>query len=256
MMDYLDGDTAYLLGMLFGRGKLLDYGSCRYVQVELEIRRTTPKLPPLDELGLPQNLYQKLRTLVDMDLALENERAVSRLRERMTELLEGNVEVIPLGQQRVVLRVGYFRHNLIWRNLKLLCGNGTDRGNFALPKDFFRQNGDILKQFLRGFADVAVTPSYADRDQAKRVRVAFPVVHRNEKFANQLKKIFRKLTVRASLLLGDPDKRGSEKEHRLRVYAEDFWPIGFSEYFPHKNELLEAFRDWNTWIRSRSQNLR
>ena len=114
MMDYLDEDTAYLLGMLFGRGKLLDYGSCRFVVVELEIRRTTPKLPPLHEPGLPQDLQQKLQSLAGMNLALENERAVSRLRERMTELLESNVDVIQLSQQRVALRVGYFRHNLIW----------------------------------------------------------------------------------------------------------------------------------------------
>ncbi|MDW8222584.1 MAG: hypothetical protein RMJ82_06520 [Gemmatales bacterium] len=116
-----------------------------------------------------------------------------------------------------------------------------------MAKHVLEAEEPLLKNFLRGFADVAVTPSYADRDQAKRIRIAFPVVHRNRKFADDLLRTFQRLGVAAKPLEGVPEKRGpkGEKEHRIRVYAEDYEAIGF--HFEHKQKILKVLAQWNLW---------
>lgn len=45
--------------------------------------------------------------------------------------------------------------------------------------------------------------------------------------------------------LRDPNRRGKQwaKEHRIRVYAEDFLPVGF--HFRFKQEILEEMARWN-----------
>ncbi len=227
--DYVDTDVAYLLGMLFGRGQLIEERNSRRLIITLDIRRTLPKLPPGVQL--------------DMDLDLENERALNVVRRRINDLLDANVDVAPIKKGTTTLTAVFVKPTIAWRDLKLLCSNGTDRSNFQLPQSFFALPVSLQKEFLRGFGDVAVMPSYADRDQAKRVRIAFPVVHGNSTFAKQLVKIFKKIDIDAKLLAGTAKKRGSKKEHRVRVYAEDYETVGFG--FSHKQRLMKLLAEYN-----------
>ena len=227
--DYVDEDVAYLLGMLFGRGQLIEAGETFRLVITLKIRRTLPKTPP--------------RRGIKMDLDLENERALNMVRRRVNNLLDANVDISTVKQGVATMTAVFVKRTIAWRDLKLLCSDGNDHSNFVLPETFFEVPSTLHKEFLRGFADVAVTPSYSDRDQAKRVRIAFPVVHDNARFADQLVKILDTLGVNPKLLSGTVAKRGSKKEHRIRVYAEEYEKIGFQ--FAHKQRLLKLFADYN-----------
>lgn len=227
--DYMDGDVAYLLGMLFGRGQLIENGDVRRAIITLRIRRELPKLPP--------------GVTVQMNLDLENERALNGARRRINDLLDANVDISPIGKGQTALTAVFVKRTIAWRDLKALCSNGTDSGNFLLPNAFFDFPPDIHKEFLRGFADVAVMPSWADNAWGSHARIAFPIVHANKKFASQLLRIFELVGVSARPLEGSTRKRGSEKEHRVRVYAEEYEPIGFC--FDHKQRLLKLLASYN-----------
>lgn len=228
--DYIDEDVAYLLGMLFGRGQLIEDGELRRLVITLNIQRTTPKLPPGVSL--------------EMDLDRENERSLNIVRSRINTLLDANVDITPVREGMATLTAIFSKRTIGWRDLRFLCSNGNDRSNFLLPEAFFRLPKPLHEEFLRGFADVAVTPSFADRDQAKRVRIAFPVVNANRRFARQLVTVFEGLNVRPYLLAGSAGKRGGTKrEHRIRPYAEKYRAIGFG--FAHKQRLLELLAEYN-----------
>ena len=173
----MDNDVAYLLGMLFGRGQLIEDGDVRRAIITLDIRRTLPKLPP----GIT----------VQMDLDLENERALGLARRRVNELLDANVDITPVKEGQTALTAIFVKRTIAWRDLKVLCSNGTDRSNFRLPKVFFEFDKGIHLEFLRGFADVAVMPSWADNAWGTKARIAFPVVHANIYFARQLRKLLK-----------------------------------------------------------------
>jgi len=125
----------------------------------------------------------------------------------------------------------------------MLVSNGVDSSSFVLPKWFLAFEPTIHREFLRGFADVAVTPSWADNEYNRLARIGFPVVHDNLKFAKQLKRVFERLKIKAPLLEGSAAKRGSTKEHRIRPRAHDYENIGFS--FPHKAKLLGLLAAYN-----------
>lgn len=228
--DYVDLDVAYLLGMLFGRGQRIADGENRRLLITLDIRVRTPRLPP----GVPAP---------GLDLALENERALNNTRRRINDLLDANVDIVPEAKGRTVLKAVFVKPTIAWRDIELLCSKGTDRTNFRLHDAFVEGELTLLEEFLRGFADVAVTPSFSDNAWGKKARIAFPVVHANRGFAGQLERIFERVGIPAKLLEGSVAKRGSPKEHRIRPFAEDYERIGF--LFPHKQVLLQLLAQHN-----------
>lgn len=231
--DYIDEEVAYLLGMLFGRGQLIDDGNVRRLIITLDIRKRKPVMPPGFE--------------VEMDLDLENERALNYARRCVNDLLDANVDVSPIRQGKASLTAVFVKRTIAWRDLELLCSNGRDRASFVLPEFFFDLPSDYHKEFVRGFADIAVTPSFSDyvgkRDDNPVARIAFPVVHDNMRFATQLLELLNVLGVKASLLEGSPRIRGSKKEHRIRMYADHYEKIGF--HFEHKQTLLTKLAQYN-----------
>jgi hypothetical protein len=226
--DYMDEDVAYLVGMLFGRGQLIEERDVRRLIITLDIRRKTPKLPP--------------GVTLDVDLERENERALNQCRSRINKLLDADVEIEPQSEAKSTMVARFQKPTIGWRLIRMLC-NGTDRGDFRLPEFFFELDREHHQEFLRGFADVAVMPSFADNAWGSRARVAFPVVHRNEAFADQLVQVFSSVGIEAPRLPGSASARGSEKEHRIRPYADDYVQVGF--HFKHKQRLLEVLAEYN-----------
>lgn len=229
MSAYLDEDVAYLLGMLFARGELREAGPSRRMTVTWDIRRMQPKLPA--ELAL------------EMDLDVENLRAVNNLRSRINELLEANIDIHSPRRGKIQLIIAFRSRTLAWRNFRALCGAATDRSNFRIPNVLFDAPRSVREEFVKGFADVAVTPSFADNAYGSRARIAFPVVNGNRPLARELSRLLDSLGIHAPFLAGSAEKRGSKKEHRIRPFPEDYRRIGF--HFPHKQTLLEILAEHN-----------
>jgi hypothetical protein len=227
--DYMDVDVSYLLGMLFGRGQLIEEGDVRRLVITLSIRRTLPKLPP----GVAP---------IDLDLDRENERALNGVRARINELLDANVDIVRIAKG-ATLTAKFVKRTIAWRDIKILCSGGDDRSNFRLPNAFFQFSPEIRKEFIRGFGDAAVTPSWADNERNMYARIAFPVVHANLRFAKQLQRLLKGLGSEPQFLAGSPRTRRGKREHRIRMRAEKYADIGFT--FQHKNRLLQLLADFN-----------
>jgi hypothetical protein len=98
---------------------------------------------------------------------------------------------------------------------------------------------------MRGFADASSDPNPADNDQAGRHRVVLQVQFGNWCLPLQVCRLLQKcLGIPVShILWGHPNLRapgggaGWAKETRIRIYAEDFRPVGY--YFRHKQEIFD-----------------
>jgi hypothetical protein len=236
--DYIDVDVAYLLGMIFAHGKLMTQpGNVRRLIIEIPIRQDLPRMPPGTRLPFAS-------------VAAENERALACARRRVNDLLEVNVDVTTSETRKTATLAAVFtKRTIAWRNLECLCSRGVGRSSFLLPEFFFDFPAEIQEEFIRGYADAGVTPNAGDYMPSKRgkvYRIAFPVVYPNLRLARQLVLLFERLGLRPGLLLGDPARRGGRaREHRVRLKAEEYSSIGFSQCFRHKQAMLDALAKAN-----------
>lgn len=243
--DYMDNDVAYLLGMIMVRGTF---------HIEQDVRRLLIHFPYqlMEVKGLPDS---KLKFNQETGIRLSLEDA----RRRINELLEVNVD-IERASNEVTLKATFTKNTMSWRNLRLLCNNKSSYSEFVIPDVMFDMPEDIQKEFIRGIADAAASPSYSDRDQIGLQRIVIQFQNPNWILPTQACKLLQEcLGVNVQhVLWGHPNirtpgkneekpsgKSGESwaKEHRLRIYAEDFALIGFN--FKYKQKILEELVKYN-----------
>lgn len=232
-IDYLDADVAYLLGLITARGTFYLQGDVRRLLIDFPHKLLKANPPP--GLGL------------DFDVQKETRLALDDVRRRVNELLEVNVEINRM-RHNVQLVAVFTKNTMAWRNLRALFRNRSSYKKFAIPSVIFEAPHTWQKEFVRGYADAAATPSHADRDWTEIQRIVLQVQHENWYLPIQLCKLLQVDlgTGVENILYGHPNLRGAKnwaKEHRIRIYAENFKPIGF--YFSYKQQILEAMIEWN-----------
>lgn len=223
--DYVDNDVAYLLGMLFARGALAEEkGGVKRLIIRFPYINEKFTLPPRKRLGI--NMETAIRLSLDDSKGRINELIGADLK---TERAKNEVSIIAT----------LTRNTIAWRDLKMLCGSGTDYSNFLLPEYAFEWPEDILVDFVRGFADTAAVPSFADRDQVGRQRIVLQVQNANWYIPIQLCRIIQEiLNIKVEhVLWGHPNFGRAFREHRIRVPAEEFRKIGFG--WEYKRKVLE-----------------
>lgn len=162
--DYIDEDVAYFLGMLFGNGQLIEDGSLRRIVITLAIRQRQP-------LNIPGK---------KLDVAAMNERSLNKVRRRINELLDANVDVDHLNDTKAELTAVFTKKTIAWRDIRYLTSNGASRSSFVLPSEFPSLPKTYQREFVRGFADAACTPNKGDRlPNEGPYRIAFPVLFSN-----------------------------------------------------------------------------
>lgn len=220
--DYMDVDVAYLLGMIMARGTF---------HVERDIKRLLIQFPYqlMEVKGIPGSKL-KFNQETEIRLSLDD------VRRRINELLEVNVD-LEKSAYEVILKATFTKNTMSWRNLRLLCGNKFTYNEFCMPEGMFDMPEDIQREFIRGIADASASPSDADRDQIGLQRIVIQFQNLNWILPIQVCKLLQEnlgMNVQ-HILWGHPNIRTSSqvdeswaKEHRLRIYAEDFVPIGFN----------------------------
>jgi hypothetical protein len=240
--DYLDPDVAYLLGLITARGQFYREGDVRRLVINFPYRLFTAKPPE------GSNLHFDLST--QMRLCLDD------VRTRINELLEVNVSIVSSKRNTQLVAV-FTKNTMSWRNLTTLLQNRTSYREFEVPRIIYKVPRDIQLEYARGFADASATPSNSDYEQygsgAPKVhRIVLQVNHENWLLPIQICRLLQlHLEVPVQhILWGHPNLRDSgntgkqwKKEHRLRVRAEDFLPVGF--LFPFKQQILEAMAEIN-----------
>ena len=122
-----------------------------------------------------------------------------------------------------------------------------------VPRAILSSTKDIKTHFLMGIADACSCPTYADRDQTKKCRICLDIPFENWKLPIQICEIFQKdLSIKVrDILWGHPNLRSPNKprsrvwvkEHRVRIFAEEFSKVGFK--FVFKQEILDTFLEHN-----------
>jgi hypothetical protein len=112
------------------------------------------------------------------------------VRDRINELLEVNVKIVPAKFNNQLLAV-FTKNTMSWRNLTTLFAGKNSFQEFEVPPVIFETPRDIQLEFMRGFADASATPSRSDYAQfgegsPKFHRVVLQVQHDNWKLPVQI----------------------------------------------------------------------
>jgi len=237
MIDYIDNDVAYLLGLVIGRGEFSEDGDIRRLLIHFpfELMQVT---------GIPGSRLK-------FDQGTEIRLCLDDVRRRINELLEVNVDIETTSNE-ITLKAIFTKATMSWRNLRNLTLDKSNFYEFELPNLLYQAPLDLQKEFMRGIADSTSSPSHSDRDQAGNQRIVLQFNNRNWKLPIQVCKLLQTcLNVNVQhILFGHPNIRASgqasqqwAKEHRLRVFAEDFEIIGFN--FGYKQRIFQEMVRYN-----------
>jgi len=236
--DYLDNDVAYLAGMILMRGAF---------HIENDIRRLIIEFPyrSLELKTLPNSKFKG-----DRETAIRL--SLDQARNRIQELLGVDVK-IERPKHQVSLIAIFVKNSMSWRNLMVLFGNKRNYQEFSVPEQIYEAPEDIQKDFVRGIADSSSSPSPSDVSQNGIHRVVIEFPHKNWMLPIQVCGLLQKnLGVKVShILWGHPNVRTPNepaskkwtKEHRMRIIAKDFVPIGYN--FEYKRNIFEEMVEWN-----------
>lgn len=240
--DYLDPDVAYLLGLITVRGQFYVEGDIRRVVVNFPYR--------LFAANPPEGSNLRFHVPTEMRLCLDD------VRNRINELLEVNVSIVPTKFNTQLVAV-FTKNTMSWRNLTTLLKHRSSYHEFEVPQVIFETPREIQLEYARGLADASATPTHSDYVQygagsPKLHRIVLQVNHDNWVLPTQICRLLQvclQVPVQHILWghpnLRDPKNKGKQwaKEHRIRIYAEDFLPVGF--HFPFKQKILEAMAEIN-----------
>jgi len=184
----------------------------------------------------------------DQDTAIRI--ALDGVRKRIAEILGLDIEIETTDGQ-VTLKSIFTRHTLPLRNLERLLSGRTSYHEFEIHPSVFASPPDVQREFMRGVADTSASPSPKDNYMNVAHRIVLQIQFGNWKLPIQLCRLLQtKLGVPVhNILWGHPNLRsprgghGWAKETRLRIFAEEFLPIGF--HFEHKQRILEQLARWN-----------
>lgn len=232
----LNPDIAYLLGMIVGKGQIIRDNRETEIIIDIphknlviegENTQQSVKSSLLDIVG-------RLKTLVGANMEWDTSRQ--------------NVAHIsfskPNGDYLIRTINTYLKNHVSWRDVKI-------------PQEIFSATKDIKLEFLRGIADVTAhirKSNIAWKDYEHRVYVEIMV---NWELCIDIANLLKELDVPVQTIrfahpnIVDPNLKrysaGSKefwnKEHQIKVWAEEFERIGFN--IDHKNKLLKKFADLN-----------
>ena len=239
--DFLTPDISYLLGMITGHGEIQYTTEMKRIIIDFQYKN-------LEARGINTVYDQHLYIQTSLDpivLRLQN----MGLKVRKT-----------VSDATISLTLTWDSDDISWMFIKFLI-NGTrfSYHDFVVPSPIFETTDENKKEFLRGICDVTAYVRKSNVDQKGKHRVYIEISNKNWYLPCQLCQIIQSLNVPVQYIgYGHPNIRGGNnaswaKEHQMKIYAEDFLPIGF--YITHKNEVLKELADVNIQTHNRQQRL-
>lgn len=233
----LNPDIAYLLGMIVGKGQIIRGNKeteiimsipHKNLEIEGENTQQSVKASLLDIVG-------RLKPLVGANMNWDTTKP--------------NVAHInfskPNGDYLIRTINAYFENKISWRD-------------FRIPKEIFSASRDVKIEFLRGIADVTA--------HIRKSNLAYGIEYNHRVYVEimtnwdlsiDIANLLKELDVPVQTIrFAHPNivdsnlKRynlGSKefwnKEHQIKIWAEEFEKVGFN--IDHKNKLLKKFADLN-----------
>lgn len=227
-------EMAYLLGMIVGNGHI------RRGVVETSIFIDIP--------------HKKLKTDDFHDISLYVKASISDIREIIEPLIGTNFRVV---QNRKVTTLYFSKANTDYlvREVMRYIGYSVSHNTMRIDKDVFLFSDDEKKNFLKGFADVTGyirRSNYFFDDYMHRVYLEIP---NNWGMVVDICNLLKSLDIPVHTIdWAHPNMRDGnvkkynignknfwKKEHQIKIWANEFLPIGFAVI--HKQQALETYAD-------------
>ena len=230
-VDYMDEDVAYLIGLLTAKGKLIESEDNRRLIIVFPYRNLYTSAP--EESGIIHNIPDKIKIgLFDIQKSLHELLGV----EISMEESEGEIQFI----------AKFDRNTMAWRNIVTIMQGKYNFYEFEINPIVYEMPESIQKCFVQGFADAASMPSEKDYDgRINRQRIVLQFPQNNWKLPMQMCKLLQvclQIPV-IHIMYGHPSLNRGFREHRMRIYPEDFIKVGYG--FTFKQEILKALIDKN-----------
>ncbi len=232
IIDYLDEDVAYLLGLIIARGKIIDKGDDKKIILDFPFKS-------LEVEGFNQK--EKIAQTVHRTI-----------RGRIQELASLPIEVLET-ETSINMIIKENRNTLFWRDIIYLTKGKKDYNEFVIPNEVFIAPHSIKKEFIRGYCDVAGYVRKSNVYVNGRHRIYVEIPFRNWALPVQLCKLLQDGLdapvhnlnwAHPNLRAPDDFKNKSwAKEHQVRLFVEDFEKIGF--YLDYKQKILSKFAKIN-----------
>ncbi|WP_298275315.1 hypothetical protein [Ferroplasma sp.] len=227
----------YLLGMIVGKGTIVrkDSGNTQFI---IEVPHKNLRINGKEAAVYVQASVLNIKTILD-------------------PFISENIEV-STEEHRTLLYFTKKDSDIVTIGILKMLGNMPTYKSMRIPQELFFYPNSLIKEFLKGFADVTAhirssNAAYGD-PSGNRVYIEIPdnwmlVVD----VANLLKKI--DIPVQ-DIDWAHPNFRDSnlqkynqgnhyfwKKEHQIKIYAEEFYPVGF--IIKHKEQRLKELANEN-----------
>ena len=231
----MNGQMAYLIGMILGNGEIQRRNDTTTITVEL------PHKNLLDDDGREVSVYVK-SSLTDI--------------RNIVEPLIGYS--LPISQTKRATQFSFTmsNSNYIMREILRFIGNGVHHSTMTMNDELFNITTDEKKELLRGIADVTAyirksNIAYGQKG-SHRVYIEIPI---NWQMVIDIANMLKDLDIPIQTIdFGHPNFRDSnlekynegkkyywKKEHQIKIYANEFLPIGFN--IVHKQKALIKYAE-------------
>ncbi|MCD7740694.1 MAG: hypothetical protein LUI06_00550 [Ruminococcus sp.] len=230
----MNTEMAYLLGMVSGNGEIIRGSSETTISIEIP--------------------HKKLETEEFHDVKLYVKASLSDIQNVLEPLIGSGLSRIQ-NEHSTIISFSKPNSDYLIREILRFTGSATTHDNMRIHHDVFNFSTDEKKMLLRGFADVT---GYVRRSNAFIVNYKHRVyleVPNNWFMVVDICNLLKDIDIPIqSIDWAHPNMRDGKlkkynqgstnfwkKEHQIKIYANEFLPIGFSVI--HKNQALEKFSD-------------
>ena len=228
----MNSEMAYMLGMICGNGQIQRGTSETTISVEIP--------------------HKKLQTEDMNDVTIYVKASLTDIRGVLEPLIGSGISFI---QNKTVTVLSFSKPNsdYLIREILRFTGSAVSHENMRIHEDVFSFSTSDKKQFLRGFCDVTGyirRSNYFIDNYKHRVYIEIP---QNWFMVVDICNLLKSIDIPVQNIdWGHPNMRDGnlkkynegkplfwKKEHQIKIFANEFLPIGFGVI--HKNKALKEF---------------
>lgn len=228
----MNNEMAYLLGMITGNG---------------EIQRGLNETTIVIEIP-----HKKLETELEKDVSVYVKASITDIREIIEPLVGTSLR---FNQSTNVSYISFTKSNgdYLMREIIRHIGGATSHNNVRISDEVFKFTLDERKQFIKGFADVTGYIRKSNYFFDKEMHRVYFEIPQNWKLVTDFCNLLKSVDIPVQNIdWAHPNMRDGnlkkynegkkdfwKKEHQVKVWANEYEPIGFAVI--HKDEALEKF---------------
>lgn len=228
----MNNEMAYLLGMITGNG---------------EIQRGLNETTIVIEIP-----HKKLETEFEKDVSVYVKASITDIREIIEPLVGAGLR---FNQSTNVSYISFTKPNedYLMREIIRHIGGATSHNNVCISDEVFKFTLDERKQFIRGFADVTGYIRKSNYFFDKEMHRVYFEIPQNWKLVTDFCNLLKSVDIPVQNIdWAHPNMRDGnlkkynegkkdfwKKEHQVKVWANEYEPIGFAVI--HKDEALGEF---------------